>query len=282
MKILFFGDVCGKTGRRAIAKHLPKLRAEFRPDLVLANAENLAHGKGVTIATLEEISRAGVDFFTSGNHIFDKEKEAREVFEKYGEKIIRPANLPENLPGKGFYSVSVKNQQVLILNLNGQVFMEQQFDFGKINSPFKKLDDVLAREGANTRIRILDFHAEATSEKRGMGFYADGKLSAVFGTHTHVPTADAQILPGGTGYQTDLGMVGAAHSVIGVSREKAIQRLISESQNGERVSLEVAESNDYEIGFAVLEIDEASGKCQNIISKVIYDIAPSNSSISQS
>ncbi len=272
MKILFFGDIVGKTGRQAVAKVLPGLREKYSPNLVIANVENLAHGKGVTLSTFEYMLNAGVDFFTSGNHVFDK-PQAREVFEKYGEKLIRPANWESNFPGLGSKIVDVPSSgaKVLVINLLGQVFMEKQIDEGKIGNPFLKLNEILETpEVQSLKIRLLDFHAEATSEKRGMGFWADGKLSAVLGTHTHVPTADAQILPGGTGYQTDLGMTGAADSIIGVTKDSALKRFLAGEQSLEKVSLEVAETENFEVGFCVLEIDEASGKCQNINSQVIY------------
>ncbi len=275
VKVLVFGDVVGKTGRQAIIKILPRLKAEFEADLVVVNAENIAHGKGVTLSTLRDLIEAGADFFTSGNHIFSK-PEVKEVFEKYPGKIIRPANfvgkLPSGLefPGLGYQIIQVKEKPVLLINLNGQVFMEKQFDFGQISNPFTKLDEILEQVPEYVKIKILDFHAEATSEKRAMGFWADGRLSAVLGTHTHVATADAQILPKGTGYLTDVGMVGAKDSVIGVDRDKALKRLLAGPESEEKISLEVAESDQYEIGFAAFIIDEATGKCQNIISRVEY------------
>lgn len=267
IKILVFGDVVGKSGRKAIAKILPELRERYRPDLVMANVENLAHGKGVTLSTLEELLRAGVDFFTSGNHVFDK-PEAKAVFEKYPAKLIRPANFSENLPGRGFGIVEARGVKVLVINLNGQVFMEKQFDYGEISNPFKALDQVLDA-APPAPVRILDFHAEATSEKRAMGFWADGRLSAVLGTHTHVQTSDPQILPNGTGHLTDIGMVGAARSVLGVTKESALRRMLLEGEETKKSALEIDETEDFEIGLAVLGIDEKSGKCQNIEGKVL-------------
>ena len=264
MKILFFGDINGKSGRRALAKVLPELRRQHQPDLVVANAENLAHGKGLTLSTFREVLDAGVDFLTSGNHVFDK-PEGREVFSQYGDRIIRPANFPDNLPGKGYQILTARSQRVAFLNLNRLVFMEKQFDYGEIGNPFLKLNELLDRPDLReVKIRILDFHAEATSEKRAMGFWADGRMSAVLGTHTHVPTADAHVLPRGTGYLTDLGMVGAADSVIGVQKDTAIERLLASPSEERRAPLLIDESDVTEIDFAVLTIDEESGKCQNI------------------
>ena len=263
MKILFFGDIVGKTGRKAVAKILPELKRQYQPDMVMANAENLAHGKGVTLATFEETQEAGVDFFTLGNHGFSK-PEVKAVFERWPKKLIRPANVPDTLPGTGYQVLTVKGQEVLVINLLGQVFMEKQFDYGEIGNPFLALNQILAGEAGKVKVKILDFHAEATSEKRGMGFWADGRVSAVLGTHTHIPTADAQILPQGTGYLTDLGMVGARDSIIGVTTDSALKRFLGGEDSPDRAPLEVAESNQAEVSFGFLEIDEASGNCQNI------------------
>lgn len=274
IKILFFGDINGKSGRKAIAKVLPDLRKQYQPDLVMANAENLAHGKGVTLKTFSELFDLGVEFFTSGNHVFDK-PEVQAVFQKYPDKIIRPANfkglLPDGspLPGKGYVLMQVGKVPVMVINLNGQAFMENQFDYGKIENPFLVLNKILEEASEKAAVKILDFHAEATSEKRAMGFWADGRVSAVLGSHTHVPTNDAQILPLGTGYLSDLGMVGAANSVIGVTKESALRRFKTEAEEAKKSPLEIDEREDFEIGFVVLEIDEKSGKCQNIEGKVL-------------
>lgn len=263
MRILFFGDANGKTGRNAVAKILPQLRDEYKPDLVVANGENLAHGKGLTRRTATELFDAGVDFLTGGNHSFSK-PEGHALLAEFSEKIIRPANIPSDLPGRGFAIIEKKGEKILIINLLGRVFMKEQFDFGLVGNPFNKLDEILKEVDEAAKIKILDFHAEATSEKRGMGFYADGRLSAVLGTHTHVPTADAQVLPGGTGYLTDLGMIGAAQSIIGTKTDGALKRLAHEGETQIKTPIEIDESATAEVGFAVLEIDEATGKCQNI------------------
>lgn len=269
MKILFFGDIVGKPGRGAVAAVLPKLKDEHHPDLIVANAENLAHGRGVTLKSISELLDAGVDFFTSGNHVFDKPGGADEVFEKYSDRIIRPANFVSetNLPGGGTKIFSAENgAPVQIINLNGQVFMEKQFDLGQIGNPFTKLNEILAETSETAKVKILDFHAEASSEKRAMGFWADGRLSAVLGTHTHVATADAQILPNGTGYLTDLGMVGSAQSIIGVTAESALKRFLAEESLEKKFPLELADTGKLEAGYCVMEIDEETGKCQNISS----------------
>src|SRR3989344_472040 len=194
MIILFFGDIVGKPGRQAVAKILPGLKKEIKPDLTVANIENLAHGKGVTISTVDELIKAGIDFFTSGNHIYDK-PEYKAVLERFGDKIIRPANFAPDYPGDGFKIIKVKDQDVLFFNLLGQVFMEKQVDQSAIGNPFHSANDIISSAGDEVKIRILDFHAEATSEMKAMGFFLDGRASAVLGTHTHIPTADAQVLP---------------------------------------------------------------------------------------
>jgi len=272
MKILFFGDITGKSGRGAVAALLPKLREAEKPDLVIANIENAAHGKGVTKKIFLSLLEVGIDFFTSGNHIYSK-PEAAEVLKEYPDKIIRPANFADSLPGLGSARIEANGIPVLMLNLNGTVFMETQFDESPLSNPFLKLDEILENEGETAKIKILDFHAEATSEKRAMGFFCDGRISAVLGTHTHVQSNDAQILPKGTGYLTDLGMVGARDSVIGVKKESVLRRFEqgegTEAQK--KAVLEIDESEQYEAGYALIEIDEETGKCQNIFSKVEYN-----------
>ena len=269
MKVLFFGDIVGRPGRSAVAKLLPDLKKEHKPDLVIANIENLAHGKGVTLSTVQNLLDAGVDFFTSGNHIYDK-PEYKKVMEQFGDKIIRPANFAPEFPGDGYKILEIKGQSVLIANLLGEVFMEKQVDQGPLTSPFYKINEILEKCERDVKIKILDFHADATSEKRAMGFWVDGRMSAVLGTHTHVPTADAQVLPMGTGYITDIGMTGAAYSVIGVKTESALARFRQHDLEGKKGSLEIPEDDGkYEAAYVLLEIDEATGKCQNIISKAI-------------
>ncbi len=167
--------------------------------------------------------------------------------------------------------MQINNQPVLIINLLGQVFMEKQIDEGKISNPFLKLNEILGKQDQSARIRILDFHAEATSEKRAMGFWSDGRLSAILGTHTHIATADRQILPAGTGYITDIGMTGAHPSVIGFSVESVLKRFEIGEESNQKPPLEIAETGPYEVSYCVLEIDEASGKCQNIISQIQYE-----------
>lgn len=222
LKILFFGDVVGKIGRRAVVKILPKLKKKYDPDLVLANAENLAHGLGVTKKTLNEMIEAGIDFFTSGDHIFDK-KEAIEILEKK-DLLIRPANYPPNVPGTGAKLLEVGTRHVLVINLIGRVFFKNQYD-----CPFRKADEILEEyKNIDLSSVIVDFHAEATSEKNALAMYLDGRVSAVLGTHTHIGTDDFQILPNGTAFVTDIGMVGAKNSIIGVDKKGIIKTFLTQ------------------------------------------------------
>jgi len=223
IKILFFGDIVGKPGRKAITKIVPQLKEEFQPDLTIANAENLAHGLGVTKKTLNECSKAGVDLFTSGNHIWEK-PEVYKLFEDPEIPLIRPANYSDDSPGRGQKTLLVGEKTVLVINLNGQVFIEDKF-----SCPFRKIDQIL-KEYKNTELAgiIIDFHAEATSEKVAFGWYLDGRVSAVLGTHTHVPTADEKILPQGTAYLTDVGMVGLKESIIGIDKDIVIHNFLDE------------------------------------------------------
>ncbi|MBI2645145.1 TIGR00282 family metallophosphoesterase [Candidatus Uhrbacteria bacterium] len=214
MKILFIGDIMGKPGRKAVSALLPGLRTEYAPDIVIANVENLAHGKGVTEKTLQEIVSAGVDFCTSGNHIWSK-GESQNLLSQPNGIVLRPANYPPQNTGKGYALVPVGSRQILIINLMGRVLMKEHLD-----CPFRAFDEILKTvKHKDIAAIFVDFHGEATSEKNVFGLYADGRASAVVGTHTHVQTADDQILPKGTAYITDVGMVGLKHSSVGINYE---------------------------------------------------------------
>ena len=227
-KILFIGDIVAKPGRNVLRRVLPEWKEKHKPDVVIVNVENLAHGKGVTPITLAEIEALGVDCFSSGNHIFKKGELSKECFEKYP-KLIRPANFSGSLPGHGYYRFSQKDQQYLVVNLNGQVFMEKQFE-GEIANPFLTVDSIIASESQKGDIIIIDFHAEATSEKVAMGFHLDGRVSGVFGTHTHIGTSDFRILPNQTAYVTDVGMTGTRDSVLGVKKENALKKFLEQGK----------------------------------------------------
>ncbi len=264
LKIIFFGDITGEPGRKIVKKILPELIDKEQPDLVLANVENLAHGKGVTVKTLEELIRAGINGFTSGNHIFSKRALSVEVFEKYPDKIVRPANFPETYAGKSAIILQTKKGDVLIGNFQGQVFMERQFP-DPVASPFQTADEWLKQNVTKKFAAILvDFHAEATSEKVAFGYYLEGKVSAVLGTHTHIPTADAKVLAGGTAYITDVGMCGAADSVLGVKKELSLERFLT----GNKVAFDIPEdTSKAEVSYVIITIDEATGKAQSISSQ---------------
>jgi len=223
LTVVCIGDVFGEPGRRALANWLPRLRAEFEADLVLANVENAAAGFGVTPRLARGFLEGGVDVMTSGNHIWDR-KEIIEYIVKEN-LLLRPANYPAGTPGVGSVVVKAGAHQVGILNLQGRVFLPS------IDCPFVRADEELARLRTETTVIVVDMHAEATSEKQAMGWYLDGRVSAVVGTHSHVQTADERILPGGTAYLTDLGITGPIDSVIGVQKELAIQRFLTGMPN---------------------------------------------------
>ncbi len=224
MKILFIGDVVGKPGRRAVRELLPGIVEEHRIDFVIANCENAAAGFGVTPEIVEELYAAHIDVLTSGNHIWDK----REVmaFVDDCESLLRPANYPEGAPGRGSLVMpSPGGIPIGVINLAGRVFMRP------LDCPFRTAEREIEKLKKKTKIIIVDMHAEATSEKIAMGWYLDGRVTAVMGTHTHVQTADERILPGGTGYITDVGMTGPFDSVIGIKKDAILQRFLLQIPN---------------------------------------------------
>jgi metallophosphoesterase (TIGR00282 family) len=224
MKILFIGDVVGKPGRRAVRELLPGIVEEHRIDFVIANCENAASGFGVTAEIVEELYAAHIDVLTSGNHIWDK-KEVM-AFVDDCESLLRPANYPEGAPGRGSVVMpSPGGIPVGVINLAGRVFMHP------LDCPFRTADREIEKLRKKTRVIIVDMHAEATSEKIAMGWYLDGRVTAVLGTHTHVQTADERILPGGTGYITDVGMTGPFDSVIGIKKDAILQKFLLQIPN---------------------------------------------------
>jgi len=255
MKILFFGDVIGKLGRRAVIKSLPDYKKKYQPDLIIANAENLAHGAGITQATVEEILTGGVDILTGGNDMF-KKSGYEDVFLQFENRIIRPANYPDEIPGRGYTTLKIGGHRVCIINLNGRVFFNEHLD-----DPFRKFDELykLLKIGSDD-IVLVDFHAEATSEKSAFSWYVDGRASAVVGTHTHIPTSDMNILPQGTAYVTDIGMVGAKDSVIGVEKEGPLKMFLSQVP----VRFERPESGLARVGGVWLELDDKSSRAIQI------------------
>ncbi len=219
MKILIVGDVVGRPGRKAFKKYTKELREKNNIDVVIVNGENSAAGKGVSRKSLDELYAGGADIVTSGNHIWDK----REVYEVIDTDpyLVRPANYPEGAPGKGWCLYPLKAKNLAVINMSGRAFMPE------MDCPFQKIEDVLSEIGSQADIKILDFHAETTSEKMAMGFYLDGRVQVVVGTHTHIQTADERILPEGTAYITDLGMVGPWNSVLGVKSDIIIKKFIT-------------------------------------------------------
>jgi len=221
MKILLIGDINGKIGRQAVAKILPKIKKREKPDLIIANADNVAHGSGVTENTLKELIDAGVDYFTNGDHAFRNLKQLA-VYDKF--PIIRPANYSPQAPGKGFTIVNQGKNKILLINLIGRTYMKNDYE-----CPFHKIDEILAKFAKqNLSAIIIDVHAEATSEKISLSHYVDGRVSAVIGTHTHVMTADHKITENGTATITDVGMTGAADGSLGIDFEGIIKTFLTQ------------------------------------------------------
>ncbi|MFQ5933292.1 MAG: TIGR00282 family metallophosphoesterase [Dehalococcoidia bacterium] len=247
MRILMVGDIIGKPGRRAVQTLLPDLRKEYEIDLVIANAENAAGGYGLTLETSQELLMAGVDVITTGNHVYDQ-KEIIPYLD--GElPILRPINFPTNNPGEGYLT----KDNVMVVNLIGRVFMKP------VDCPFRTMDDLLSAARERPPVVIVDFHSEATSEAGAMGWYLDGRVSSVLGTHTHVGTVDTQILPKGTAYLTDVGMVGPRLSVIGDDPEAVIQRFITMMHH----RLSVAKG-PVRFSSVLVEVEDHKGKATSI------------------
>jgi metallophosphoesterase (TIGR00282 family) len=250
--LLFIGDIFASYGRGMVARHLPEIVAAEKIHLTIANGENAAGGFGITPQLAEELFGYGVQVLTSGNHIWDK----REIYEYLDrqQRLLRPANYPAELPGSGLVTVRASNGvDCAVMNLQGRAHMMP------IDCPFKKADQLLAELSPEIKVRFVDFHAELTSEKVAMGWHVDGRVSAVVGTHTHVPTADTRILPGGTAYQTDAGMTGPYGGVIGVDKDIILQRFLTQMP----VKMEAARQGA-ELHGVIVEVDEATGKATAI------------------
>ena len=251
MNILFIGDIFGAPGRRIVADHLQDIVQANRIDLTIANAENAAGGFGITPSIAEELFALGLDVLTSGNHVWDK----RELFDYFARqpRLLRPANYPD-APGRGAMTYRARNgAECAVINLQGRTYMPAT------DCPFRKADQLLNELDPAVKVRFVDFHAEVTSEKMAMGWYLDGRVSAMVGTHTHVPTADTRILAGGTAYQTDCGMTGPYHSVIGVQTDIIIQRFLT----GLPVRMEAARTGP-ELHAVIVDVDEATGKARAV------------------
>ncbi|MDP3879633.1 MAG: TIGR00282 family metallophosphoesterase [Dehalococcoidales bacterium] len=248
MLILAIGDIIGRPGRQAVNKLLPELHRRHKFDLVIANAENIAGGIGVTPLTARELLDAGVDVLTSGNHIW-AQKEIIPYLDDENMPLLRPLNYPPGVPGRGY----LIKKDIMVVNLIGRTFI------GNFDCPFRGMDKLLAELNPRPPVIIVDFHAEATSEKMALGRYLDGRVSAVLGTHTHVGTIDAQLFPRGTAYVTDIGMTGPVDSVIGDDTESVLQRFLSSIHN----RLSVAQGKVM-FNAVLVEIDKKSGKATRI------------------
>lgn len=252
MRLLMIGDIVGRSGRRAVKVNVNGLKREFDLDLVIANGENAAGGKGITRELAQELFSSGVDVLTMGNHVWNK-KEAFDYINRET-RIVRPANYPPGTPGLGANVYDTRRKvKVAVINLAGRVFLQA------LDCPFRKADELVAKMKEKARVVVVDFHAEATSEKVAMGWYLAGRVSAVVGTHTHVQTADENVLPGGTAYITDLGMTGAWNSVIGVKKEIIINKFVTQIPQ----HFEVA-SGPYQFNGVVIDIDEETGEASSI------------------
>lgn len=247
MRILLVGDVVGKPGRQAVANLLPELRSEYGIDLIVVNGENSAGGFGITPGTAQELFNAGADVITTGDHIWDKQEIIPYLDDE--KRLLRPINFPADVPGIGHYSIG----NVMVVNLMGRTFMRVDLD-----SPFKAMDALL--DIASTPpVIVVDFHAEATSEKQAMGWYLDGRVSAVVGTHTHVATADHRVLSKGTAFVSDLGMVGPMNSVIGDEVEDVLTRFLYQMPRRLRVA-----GGPVRFNSVLVDVDEETGRASDI------------------
>ncbi len=259
MKLLFVGDVIGKPGRRAVKNLLPRLVDQHKADYVVVNVENSAGGFGVTPDVLAEFADLPIDCYTTGNHVWDK-KEGVELLDREP-RLLRPANYPEGNVGKGLHlGETAAGIPVATINLEGRVFMSH------LDSPFLVADRLISGLPPEVKVVMVDFHADATSEKQALGFYLDGRASAVLGTHTHVPTADERILPQGTALQTDVGMTGPYESIIGMRADRVLRRFLLQTH----APFEVAK-RDVRLAGAVVDIDEATGRARSIERLLIHD-----------
>lgn len=256
MKIIFIGDLYGKIGRRAVSEILPSWRKKYKPDFVIAQNENIAHGVGITEKTLKEVLDAGVDVMTGGNHTF--KGEGAKLLERGDLPILRPANYPEDLPGSGERVVESKDgkYRLLVINLIGRVFFHENFE-----DPFRTADAILKRHKNKEYAGVfVDFHSEATSEQNALAFYLDGRVSALVGTHTHIGTVDTRVLPGGMAHVTDVGAVAAVDSVIGEKKENIIQSFLTQQP----FKHEPVETGLCNIGAVLIDIDEKNQKARSI------------------
>lgn len=253
MNIMMIGDICGRPGRRAATHHIPVLKEQYGLDFIIANGENTAGGVGITAKVLHELLEMGIDCVTTGNHIWDK----KEIFDfiESESSLLRPANYPPGTPGRGYSVFPVKNSKVAVINLLGRVFMPP------VDCPFRTAEQIVAEIKKECEVIIIDFHAEATSEKAALGYYLDGQVSCVAGTHTHIQTADERVLPGGTAFISDIGMVGAKESILGIEKEPVIDKFLT----GLPSKFLVASNDETLFCAIVIKFDLFAGKVVDIV-----------------
>jgi metallophosphoesterase (TIGR00282 family) len=252
IRLICIGDIVGQAGRRVLAHQLPNLRSTYSPHFIVANVENSSNGSGITWNVYEELVNMGIDIMTGGNHIFAKQEFAKKIDQFT--RVIRPLNFPKNNPGVGYRLFQKDHIKVGVINIIGRVFMNQA------DCPFHAVNDAILDLSQYTNSIIVDFHAETTSEKKAMAFYLDGKVSCVFGTHTHVQTADEWILPGHTAAITDLGMTGSMNSVLGVQKEIVIERFLTQMPR----RFETSKEFPWMVNGIYLEIDAITGHATRI------------------
>jgi len=253
IRVLLLGDLVGSPGRTIFQKHIDRLRKELSIDALIVNGENSAHGRGITPSIANYFKSRGVDVITTGNHIW-QQKEINSYLDA-NKNVLRPANFPSECPGTGVTTFNCKGYEVGVINVQGRVFMREH-----LACPFKTVDSVLTFLKSKTKIIFVDFHAEVTSEKAGMGLYLDGRVSGVVGTHTHIQTADERILPGGTAFITDLGMAGALNSMIGMKKEAILHNFITQMP----ARFTVDDTPPLVMSGVWIEVDVATGKALNI------------------
>ncbi len=263
MRILFIGDVVGSLGREWIHEYVPKMKKKYRPQVTIVNGENAASGRGITEKIYKGFLQDGVDVVTLGNHTWDN----RGIFEFISDapKMIRPANFPEETtPGKGMVYVKVNQQELAVINMQARTFMTP------LDDPFKKMDQLVTEAQKRTPFIFVDFHGEVTSEKQAMGWYLDGRVSAVIGTHTHVQTNDGRILPQGTGYLSDVGMTGPYDGILGMKREAVIEKFLTALPH----RFEVVEEGRGILSYCVLDLDPQTGMTKKITYQSISEDHP--------
>lgn len=262
MRILFVGDVVGSPGRDMIKEYVPAMKSKFHPHLTIVNGENAAGGRGITEDIYKQFLEAGADVVTLGNHSWDN----RGIFDfiDSAKRLVRPANYPEGTPGSGIAYVKINQAEAAVISLQGRTFMPA------LDCPFAKAEELLSEARKRTNIVFVDFHAETTSEKQAMGWYLDGRVSAVIGTHTHVQTADNRILPKGTAYLSDVGMTGPYDGILGMEREAVIKKFIS----GMPVRFEVPKTGRKQLSACVIDVDDKTGQAGKIERILINDDQP--------